>query len=234
MQHRQPRRLHGVRRMITRLETTPVPPTAYPEAGPWRMSHTLWNHQQAFDTRLHEERRLRYPRDAAGDSVDESRREWVLGQSFALLEELGELLEAKENENPDEETVDTLHFVLSLAEKLGMTPADLGRFEDRFHAARDVAGDGTWDEVLLAVLPDYVMAVSALKGAHFKWWKNQPTRPDWTPQREALRRIDHLNLMVASRVFDDAQAMFDAYVGKVAQNHARQQGLVAGRETYQV
>lgn len=224
--------------MITRLpdDATPAPPTEYDApAGPWHISHTLWNSQQVFDTRLHHERRLRYPRD--GVEAEDSRREWVLGQAFAFLEELGELLEAREQQNPDEETVDTLHFTLSLAEKLGMTPAELGRFEERFqaaHLAAEATGKDGWEAVLLHILPDYVMAVSDLKGAHHKWWKNQPERPDWTPQRDALRRIDHLNLMVASRVFASAEAMFGRYMTKVEENHARQRGEVAGRETYKV
>lgn len=226
--------VHGII-PAARAGTAPVPPIEFPhgEGDPLFRSVRLWNAQQAFDERLHVERRVPLPRDDPqnGDLM----RSWICGMAFAFLEELDELREALVADNPDEETVDTLHFVLSLAEKLGLTPATLGRFEDRFEAARADAedrGHADWRAAYHAVLPEYVHAIADLKGSHHKWWKNQPFDVDRDPPVAALRRIDHLNLLIASRVFRSAEAMYDRYMSKVEENHARQRGEVAERADY--
>lgn len=218
---------------------TPRPPSLHPVADddPMAMSVRLWDMQQGFDERLHQERRLPYPRDhAAGPERDQCAAYWTWGQCFAMLSELEELGDALTAENPDEETVDQLHFIMSLAEKLGMEPDDLGRFEDRFEVGCQAMSDGglaTWQEAYRQVLPQYVSALSRLVGFTFKWWKNQPQQLDREPHWDALRRIDHLNMCVASLVFTDAEAMYQYYVDKNQENHERQQGLVAARADYQ-
>lgn len=216
------------------------PPTLHDpvEGDPMFMSHRLWDLQQTFDERLHQERGLPYPRDLEpGPERDQCAVHWMWGQTFAMLSELQELEEALTADNADEETVDQLHFIMSLAEKMSMGPADLGRFEDRFEVACQAMSDAgitDWKDAYRHVLPGFVGALSDVVGATFKWWKSQPERLDREPHWDALRRIDHFNMCMACLVFKDAEAMYQYYIDKNQHNHDRQEGLVSERRDYKV
>lgn len=220
-----------------RPDDTPARPLpTFPEEGRDEVTNRLWNLQVGFDGRLHEERGLYYPQDAPDEALrDDVRLRWVWGEAFAILQELDELREALEAHNGDEETVDILHFTQSCGNKLGLEPTDLGRFEDVFaQAAAECRAQGCqgFAEAFHRNLPLMVQAVNDLVGNSFKWWKNHASPVDWAPFQDGLRAVHYRNLVIASSVFGSAQAMHDFYVQKVQENHARQEGTVAGREDY--
>lgn len=218
--------------------TDPRPLPTYPEEGDMEISHRLWNLQVGFDDRLHRERRLFQPQDTDDATQrDQVRLAWVWGEAFAILQELDELREALELHNGDEETVDILHFTMSLGNKLGIEPARLGRFEDLFDEAnqdRIDQGCRDFESAYHANLAAMIQGINDLVGNSFKWWKNQASPVDWAPFVRGLQEVHYRNLVIASTVFDSAQDMHDFYVQKVEQNHARQEGKVEGREDYQV
>jgi hypothetical protein len=215
----------------------------HPGDPAWQKSVSLWNWQLGFDGRLHEERGLAWPADfaASDERRGESLKEWILGATFAFLEELVELDESRAHALDHEdgarvELVDTLHFVLMAAQRTGMTVEQLGRFEDRFEEGlsrcrRD--GVTEWKQAWRRYLPEYIMALRDLNGGLHKWWKAQPPQPNLEKAHAAIVKIHALNLAIASQAFPDAQAMFDVYAAKVQVNHARQDGTIASRSDYQ-
>lgn len=214
--------------VIPKLDLPPVPHTHYDGENDATM---VWNMQQLFDSSLQTTRNLPFPRDGQTPrQVTQLRRAWTIGLGLAILSECEELRDAEEAKNFDEETVDILHFITALAERLGMTPDDLGSFDERWVEMGDVTDPAVRQKLVL----DMTMQVSQLIGAHFKWWKNHAdVQTDWSQEIAALKQIDAINMAIAHVAFPNAAAMAQFYIGKNKENWERQQGTIAGREDYQ-
>jgi hypothetical protein len=203
----------------------------------WAMTGQLWNWQCGFEQRLHEERRIAYPWDF--DSSDPryaaSLREWIINTALAFHEERRELWDARRERNEAEEVVDTLHFTIAAAIRLGFTVRDLGCFEDVFEGASEMALRDdvlTWQDARLRYADEYHAAIVDFTASVHKHWKKHPALPNLEACLDGLRRVQRCNFAIASTIFPSAQAMFDQYASKVQVNHARQDGAVASRADY--